>query len=356
MTTELTDVPSGERCGTIAVIGRPNVGKSTLMNALIGEHVSITSAKPQTTRHRVMGVYTRHAESGSVATRPDAGESGVSADAAEAPIVSAAKATLKSASAAATLSSLPVSVSTRIPAQFIFVDTPGFQTRFSNALNRSMNKAVTSTCSDVDLVFLVLEAGKLSDADKAAIRLLPSDIPVIAVVNKLDRLDNKAEALPFLQKVMEAHPFREVVPVSAKTRSNLDRLLDVATAYLPEQPFIYEADMLTDRPERFLAAERIREKVFRLVGDELPYTCTVTIDKFETEGALRRIFASILVDRDNHKAMIIGKGGSKLKRISSEARQDMENLFGGPVYLETFVKVRSGWADDAGLLRSLGYE
>lgn len=295
-----------KRCGMIAVIGRPNVGKSTLMNALIGEHVSITSAKPQTTRHRVMGVYTR--------------EEGTP------------------------------------PTQYIFVDTPGFQTRFSNALNRSMNKTVTSTTSDVDLVLLVLEAGKLSAADLAVIKLLPSSVPCVAVVNKLDRLDNKGEVLPFLQKVMDSHAFAEVVPVSAQTRANLDRLLDVASGYLPEQDFIYEPDMLTDRPERFLAAERIREKVFRLVGDELPYTCTVTIDKFETEGALRRIFASILVDRDNHKAMIIGKGGSKLKRISTEARQDMERLFGGPVYLETFVKVRSGWADDAGLLRSLGYD
>ncbi len=295
-----------KRCGMIAVIGRPNVGKSTLMNALIGEHVSITSAKPQTTRHRVMGVYTRE--------------------------------------------------ECDVPTQYIFVDTPGFQTKFSNALNRSMNKTVTSTTGDVDLVLLVLEAGKLSAADQAVIKLLPSGVPCVAVVNKLDRLDNKGEVLPFLQKVMDAHPFAEVVPVSAQTRANLDRLLDVASGYLPEQDFIYEPDMLTDRPERFLAAERIREKVFRLVGDELPYTCTVTIDKFETEGALRRIFASILVDRDNHKAMIIGKGGSKLKRISTEARQDMERLFGGPVYLETFVKVRSGWADDAGLLRSLGYD
>lgn len=295
-----------KRCGIIAVVGRPNVGKSTLMNALIGEHVSITSSKPQTTRHRVMGVMTREEAS--------------------------------------------------TPTQFIFVDTPGFQTRFSNALNRTMNRTVTSTLADVDLILLVLDAGKLTPADLNVMKLLPPSVPAVAVVNKLDRLEKKGDVLPFLQTVLETHPFREVVPVSAQARSNLDRLLDVAAGFLPEQDFIYEPDMLTDRPERFLAAERIREKVFRLVGDELPYTCTVVIDRFETEGQLRRIFASILVDRDNHKAMVIGKGGAKLKRIASEARQDMESLFGGPVYLETFVKVRSGWADDAGLLRSLGYD
>jgi GTP-binding protein Era len=291
----------------IAVVGRPNVGKSTLMNALIGEHVSITSSKPQTTRHRVMGVLTRQEE-------------------------------------------------TQQPVQFIFVDTPGFQTRFSNALNKTMNKSVTSTLNDVDLIFMVLEAGKLSPADQKVISLLPASVPSIAVVNKVDKLDDRGAVLPFLQTTLNAHPFQEVIPVSAQSQWNLDRLLEISAGFLPEQDFIYDADTLTDRPERFLAAERIREKVFRLVGDELPYTCTVVIDTFQVEGQLRRIFASILVDRDTHKAMVIGKGGSKLKRISTEARQDMERLFGGPVYLETFVKVRSGWADDAGLLRGLGYD
>ncbi len=294
------------RCGLIAVVGRPNVGKSTLMNALIGEHLSITSAKPQTTRHRVMGVLTQ-------------------------------------------LDKTP-------PTQFVFVDTPGFQTKFSNALNKTMNKSVTTTMVDVDVVVWVVECGKLSQADKQVLTILPKDVPVIAVVNKLDTLENKAQSLPFLQKVSELREFKEIIPVSAQSHDNLDRLLELIAQNLPEQEFLFDEDTLTDRPERFLAAERIREKLFRLVGDELPYTCTVVIDKFETEGQLRRIFASILVDRDTHKAMVIGKGGEKLKRISSEARQDLERLLGGPVYLETWVKVRSGWADDAGLLRTLGYE
>ena len=303
-----TDSPSTMtgRCGLIAVVGRPNVGKSTLMNALIGEHLSITSAKPQTTRHRVMGVLTK---------------------------------------------------TDRTPAvQFVFVDTPGFQTKFSNALNKTMNKSVTSTMADVDVVLWVVECGKLSQADKQVLALLSNRVPVIAVVNKVDALENKGETFPFVQMLSTLREFNEIVPVSAQTHLNLDRLLEVVGNYLPEQDFLFDEDTLTDRPERFLATERIREKLFRLVGDELPYTCTVVIDKYETEGQLRRIFASILVDRDSHKAMIIGKGGAKLKRISSEARQDLERLLGGPVYLETWVKVRSGWADDPGVLRTLGYE
>ena len=298
--------PLTGRCGLIAVVGRPNVGKSTLMNALIGEHLSITSAKPQTTRHRVMGVLTK--------------------------------------------------TDGQIPTQFVFVDTPGFQTKYSNALNKTMNKSVTTTMADVDVVVWVLECGKLSQADKQVLSILPSRVPVVVVVNKIDALESKSESLPFLQTVSELGEFNDLVPVSAQTHLNLDRLLEVIAGYLPEQDFLFDEDTLTDRPERFLAAERIREKLFRLVGDELPYTCTVVIDKYETEGQLRRIFASILVDRDNHKAMIIGKGGEKLKRISTEARQDLERLLGGPVYLETWVKVRSGWADDPGLLRTLGYE
>ena len=298
--------PLTGRCGLIAVVGRPNVGKSTLMNALIGEHLSITSAKPQTTRHRVMGVLTK--------------------------------------------------TDGQIPTQFVFVDTPGFQTKYSNALNKTMNKSVTTTMADVDVVVWVLECGKLSQADKQVLSILPSRVPVVVVVNKIDALESKSASLPFLQTVSELGEFNDLVPVSAQTHLNLDRLLEVIAGYLPEQDFLFDEDTLTDRPERFLAAERIREKLFRLVGDELPYTCTVVIDKYETEGQLRRIFASILVDRDNHKAMIIGKGGEKLKRISTEARQDLERLLGGPVYLETWVKVRSGWADDPGLLRTLGYE
>lgn len=294
------------KCGVIAVVGRPNVGKSTLMNGMIGEHLSITSSKPQTTRHRVLGVMTE---------------------------------TVKDA-----------------PTQFIFVDTPGFQTKHSNALNKTMNRAVLTALADVNVILWVIEQGKLMPADMKVLELCPKGVPLVAVVNKVDLLEKKNEVLPFLQKVSGQRNFDAIVPLSAQTNKNLDSLKEAVSALLPEQPFFYDEDTLTDRPEKFLAAERIREKLFRLVGDELPYTCTVVIDKFEIEEGRRVIHASILVDRSSHKAMIIGKGGEKLKRIGSEARQDMERLFGGSVHLETWVKVRSGWADNASLLQSLGYE
>lgn len=294
------------KCGVIAVVGRPNVGKSTLMNGMVGEHLSITSSKPQTTRHRVLGVMTE---------------------------------TIKS-----------------VPTQFIFVDTPGFQTKHSNALNKTMNRAVLTALADVNVILWVIEQGKLTPADMKVLELCPKGVPLVAVVNKVDLLEKKAEMLPFLEKVSGQRNFDAIVPLSAQAIKNLDALKEAVSALLPEQPFFYDEDTLTDRPEKFLAAERIREKLFRLVGDELPYTCTVVIDKFEVEEGRRLIYASILVDRSSHKAMIIGKGGEKLKRIGSEARQDMERLFGGSVHLETWVKVRSGWADNATLLQSLGYE
>lgn len=294
------------KCGVIAVVGRPNVGKSTLMNGMIGEHLSITSSKPQTTRHRVLGVMTE---------------------------------TVKD-----------------VPTQFIFVDTPGFQTKHSNALNKTMNRAVLTALADVNVILWVIEQGKLTPADMKVLELCPKGVPLVAVVNKVDLLEKKNEVLPFLQKVSGQRNFDAIVPLSAQANKNLDALKEAVSNLLPEQPFFYDEDTLTDRPEKFLAAERIREKLFRLVGDELPYTCTVVIDKFEIEDNRRVIYASILVDRSSHKAMIIGKGGEKLKRIGSEARQDMERLFGGSVHLETWVKVRSGWADNASLLQSLGYE
>lgn len=294
------------RCGVVAVVGRPNVGKSTLMNALIGMHLSITSSKPQTTRHRVLGVMTESVK--------------------------------------------------ETPVQFIFVDTPGFQTKHSSALNRTMNRAVLTALADVNVILWVLEQGKLTEADQKVLALCPQDVPVVAVVNKLDLLSDKGVVLPFLQKVQALRDFAAIVPLSAQAEKNLDSLKEVMAGLLPEQPFFYEEDTLTDRPEKFLAAERIREKLFRLVGDELPYTCTVVIDQFKIEDGRRVIHASILVDRSSHKAMIIGKGGEKLKRIASEARADMERLFDGKVHLETWVKVRSGWADNASLLQSLGYD
>ena len=290
------------RCGTIAIIGRPNVGKSTLMNALVGQKVSITSRKAQTTRHRITGIYT----------------------------------------------------DTR--AQYVFVDTPGFQTKHSGALNRSLNRAVTSTLTAIDAVLLVVEAGRFGPDDQRVLDLVPAGAPLLLAINKIDRIADKPSLFPFLEKMGALRDFREIVPMSAKSRDDVTHLLNTLRPYLPEGEPMYGEDDLTDRSERFLAAEILREKVFRWTGDELPYTSTVLIDKFEQEGRLRRIFATIMVDRDTHKAMIIGQRGAKLKQISTDARLDMEKMFDGPVYLEVFIKVKSGWADNEAGLRAYGYE
>ena len=290
------------RSGYIAIVGRPNVGKSTLLNKLIGEKISIVSRKAQTTRHRITGILTKD------------------------------------------------------DAQFVFVDTPGFQTKYSNALNRAMNRGVTQTLSDVDVVIFVVEAGRYDAKDKAVVRLLPKDRPVILVVNKTDLQKERAALLPFLAEVAADHDYAAVIPVSAAKGRQTDDLLREASKHLPNEGLMFPEDDLTDKSERFLASEYIREKVFRLLGDELPYATAVEIEKFETEGDLRRIFAAIVVDREGHKAIVIGKGGELLKRIASEARQDMERLFDGKVYLEIWVKVKSGWNDDERLLKSLGYE
>ncbi len=290
------------RSGYIAIVGRPNVGKSTLLNRLVGEKISIVSRKAQTTRHRITGILTKD------------------------------------------------------DAQFVFVDTPGFQTKFSNALNRSMNRGVTQTLSDVDVVLFVVEAGRYDIKDKAVVRLLPKDRPVILVVNKTDQLKDRAALLPFLSEVSADHDYAAIVPVSAAKGRQTEDLLSEAKKHLPNDGLMFPEDDLTDKSERFLASEYIREKVFRLLGDELPYATAVEIEKFEVEGDLRRIFAAIVVDRDGHKAIVIGKGGDQLKRIATEARHDMERLFGGKVYLEVWVKVKSGWNDDERLLKSLGYE
>lgn len=286
----------------IAIVGRPNVGKSTLMNALVGQKISITSRKAQTTRHRITGINTTE------------------------------------------------------DAQFIFVDTPGFQTRHSTALNRSLNRAVTSTLTSVDAILFVIEAGRFGPDDQKVLGLIPPGVPTLLIANKLDRVNDKTTLYPFMQQVSALREFAEIVPLSAKHPEDIQRLLETIKPYLPEGEPIYGEDDLTDRSARFLAAEILREKVFRWTGDELPYTSTVVIDKFEEEGRLKRIFATILVERDSHKAMVIGKKGAKLKQISTEARMDMEKLFDGPVYLETFVKVKSGWADNEAGLRAYGYE
>lgn len=290
------------RSGYLAIVGRPNVGKSTLLNRLVGQKISIVSRKAQTTRHRITGIV----------TNPDA--------------------------------------------QYVFVDTPGFQTRYASALNRAMNRGVTQTLADVDVVIFVIEAGRFDAKDKAVLKLLPEDRPVILVVNKVDKLKDKDALLPFLAEVAAERNFAAVVPVSAAKGSQMTELLAEARKHLPNEGLMFDEDELTDKSERFLASEYIREKLFRLLGDELPYVATVEIEKFEVEGRLRRIYAAIVVDRDSHKAIVIGKGGETLKRIATEARQDMERLFDGKVYLEVWVKVKSGWTDDERLLKSLGYE
>ncbi|GGY94557.1 GTPase Era [Pseudoduganella plicata] len=299
----MTDAPATAfRCGYIAIVGRPNVGKSTLMNTLIGAKVSITSRKAQTTRHRITGIQTV-------------------AD-----------------------------------AQFIYVDTPGFQTRHSNALNKTLNKTVTNTLDSSDVILYLVEAGTFGPADQQVVDLLPKNVPVILVINKSDRMKDKAVLLPFAQQVAARFDFAAVVPVSAKLRFQLDGLQNEIKRLLPENDPIFGEDDITDRSEKFLASEIVREKLFRFVGDELPYSSTVLIEQFEQEGNLRRVFAAILVERDGHKAMIIGNKGARLKEISSQSRLDMERLFGGPVYLEIWVKVKSGWADNEAGLRAYGYE
>ena len=296
-------VPEGsQRCGLIAIVGKPNVGKSTLLNALVGQKVSITSRKAQTTRHRITGMRT----------------------------------------VAAT--------------QFVFVDTPGFQTRHGNALNRSLNRTVVGAVNDVDLIVFVVEAGQFNQADATVLGLLPEKTPAILLANKFDLIHRRAEIAPWLKSMQERHAFAEFVPMSANNAKDIERLFGICEKYLPMQPWMYGADELTDRSDRFMAAEIIREKLFRLTGDELPYTSTVIIDRYEEEGALRKIAATIVVERDGHKGMIIGEKGEKLKRIGTEARHELEALTGGKVFLEIWVKVRSGWADDEARVKTFGYE
>jgi GTPase len=289
------------RCGAIAVIGRPNVGKSTLVNALVGERITITSSKPQTTRHRIRGILT-------------------TAD-----------------------------------AQYVFVDTPGFQTRFSSALNRVMNRSVRLALEEVDAVVLVVEAVALSQADRDVLERVPGTTPLVLAVNKIDKR-KPAEIPALLGRLARERDFAAIVPVSAARRRNLGELLKALHPLLPEQPALYGEDDLTDRNERFLAAERVREKIFRLLGDEVPYGASVVIDKYEQGPTLRKIHASIVVDKGGHKAIIIGAGGAKLKAIGSAARKELEQLFAGKVYLELWVKVRSGWSEDSAMVSRLGYD
>jgi GTP-binding protein Era len=290
------------RTGTVAIVGRPNVGKSTLVNHLVGAHVTITSRKAQTTRHRVLGIRTDERS------------------------------------------------------QFIFVDTPGYQARHVNALNRAMNRTVGQVAREVDVVVFVIEASGWDPRDEAVLELLPAGSPVILALNKVDRFGDREKLALALADTNRRRDFAALVPVSASKGTQLKALLGEIRKRLPEQPPLYEADEITDRPERFLAAEMVRERIFRLLGDELPYAIAVAVETFAVEGNLRRIAATIYVDRPSHKGIVIGEKGAMLKRIGTEARHAMEALFGARVHLELWVRVKSGWADSDVALRQLGYE
>jgi GTP-binding protein Era len=293
--------PQPFRCGHVAIVGRPSTGKSTLLNALVGQRISITSKKPQTTRYRITGI------------------------------------------------------STDATAQFVFVDTPGFQTKHRSRLNDRLNRAVKESLADVDVVVLVLDATRITQADLAVIALLPADVPAIAAVNKVDTVADKAAFMPRLAEIAQLHRFAAIVPVSAEKGTQLAALRSEIARSLPVSEPLYPEDDVTDRDERFLAAEFIREKIFRLLGDEVPYATTVAIDTFEQDGAMRRIHATVYVDKPGQRAILLGAGGAQMKAIATHARSDMERLFGGQVFLEIWVKVKTGWADTDASLSRFGY-
>lgn len=290
------------RCGFVAIVGRPNVGKSTLMNHLIGQKISITSKKAQTTRHKVTGIYTDDT------------------------------------------------------AQFVFVDTPGFQTHHRNALNDRLNLNVTEAMGGVDAVVFVIEALRFSEADRTVMNLLPKHLPVLLVLNKIDKekAKNPLVLQEFVESVQAEFEFAGVAAVSAKHGLGLAALMQQIKPFLPESVPMYPEDMVTDKSSRFLATEIVREKLFRYLGEELPYAMNVEIEQFAEEDGINHIYIAVLVDKENQKPIVIGKGGEKLKKISTEARLDMEKLFGCKVFLKVWVKVKSGWADDIRFLNELG--
>jgi GTP-binding protein Era len=290
------------RCGTIGIAGRPNTGKSSLLNRLVGEKLSIVSPKPQTTRHLVTGIL----------TRPDC--------------------------------------------QYVFVDAPGQQSGARSVLHRRLNRRATQAARDADVALLLVEAGRFTAEDRAVLDAIPASQKVVAVVNKVDLVKKHADLIPFLERLAQTRDFAAIVPVSAKTGKNVPALLEALREALTDGPAAYPPDQSTDRDERFFAAELLREKLFQEMGEELPYRCEVVIDSFRQEGRLRRIEATILVERDSQKAIVVGAGGARLKKMATAARKDMEKLFGGKVYLGTWVKVRKAWTDDARVLRQLGYE
>jgi GTP-binding protein Era len=293
---------TAHRAGRVALVGRPNVGKSTLLNRLVGNRISITSDRPQTTRQRVTGILTR-------------------AD-----------------------------------AQIVFVDTPGFQREHQSALNRAMNRGVAAGLQEVDAVVWLVEALKYDRRDEVVADLLAGGAPVILAINKTDAVKDRKLLLPFIARLSGLRPFEAIIPVSAARGWQLTELIDAIVPLLPEGPPSHGEDEFTTASERFLAAELLREKLFRLLGDELPYASTVEIDLFKQDGDLRRIHASIVVDRDGQKPIVIGKGGKQLKVIATQARRDMERLFGGKVFLEVWVKVKRGWAESEAALKRMGFD
>jgi GTPase len=288
------------RAGHVAIVGRPNVGKSTLLNRLIGCKVSITSDRPQTTRQRVTGIITRR------------------------------------------------------DAQIVFVDTPGYQTEHRTPLNRAMNRSVAMSLQEVDAVLWVVEAMHFDARDEALAKLVPAHVPVLLVINKVDRVRRKESLLPFIAACSHERSFAAVVPVSAARNLQLDRLLDAIVAVLPQGPRLHDENEVTTASERLLAAEFLREKLFRGLGEELPYATAVEIEQFRESGGVRHIQATIFVDKEGQKAIVIGQRGEKLKAIATRARRDMEQLFGGRVFLEVWVKVRRGWAANEATLRRMG--
>ena len=290
------------RCGYVAIVGRPNVGKSTLLNHILGQKLAITSRKPQTTRHTLLGIKTEGA------------------------------------------------------VQAIYVDTPGMHKDNDKALNRYMNRSASAALKDVDVVIFVVDRQRWTDEDQMVLeRVKFVSCPVLLVVNKIDRLEDKGELLPHLKWLEEQLPNAEIVPISAQNGQNLETLEKLVAERLPENEHFFEEDQLTDRSSRFLAAELVREKVMRQLGAEVPYQVTVEIEQFKQQGRILHIHALILVERDGQKKIIIGDKGERIKRIGQDARRDMEELFGSKVMLNLWVKVKGGWSDDERALRSLGY-
>lgn len=291
------------RCGYIAIVGRPNVGKSTLLNHILGQKISITSRKPQTTRHRVLGIKTEDS------------------------------------------------------VQAIYVDTPGLHRGQKRAINRYMNRAATTSLRDVDVIAFVIEAGRWNDEDAWVLEQLNNQqCPIVLVINKVDKLEDKSQLLPFIADRNGEHHYAEVVPVSALRTDNLTELESVLHSHLPEGPHFFDEEQITDRSMRFLTAEIVREKITRQLGDELPYAMTVEIEEYKQEKGITHISAAIYVERDGQKKILIGRGGSRLKSIGRESRLDIEKLIDGKVMLNLWVKVKSGWSDDERALRSLGYD